>query len=220
MFIELRHETTLHIPFREASKVFKWNVSLQQRLTRLLGLAMGRFGRDTSSASKARIRLNKSRGWRLFFNQLHYAYDYRALWVWIDTRNSFRCRLPYFKRGRYPLDKCWIMPSKFLNHAHFSHSTTHLPVDSLRTALSTHLERWTDMVVYCIPAAAYYIYAAGPYRYVYQPGKGLGLRASCRLSKVYTHHLFCKTRTAPLRDKLICQRPEHRWQAAYKRWKW
>ena len=53
----------------------------QQLLTRLLGLAMGWFGRYSSSASKARMRVNKSRGWRLFFNQLRYAYDYRALWV-------------------------------------------------------------------------------------------------------------------------------------------
>ena len=53
----------------------------QQRLTRLLGLAMGWFGRDSSSTSKARICLNKSRGWRLFFNQLCYPYDYRTLWV-------------------------------------------------------------------------------------------------------------------------------------------
>ena len=58
MFIELRHETTLHIPFREASKVLQWIISLQQRLTRLLGLAMGWIGRDSSSTSKARIRLN------------------------------------------------------------------------------------------------------------------------------------------------------------------
>lgn len=35
MFIELRHETTLHIPFREASKVFvQMDCSLQQLLTR------------------------------------------------------------------------------------------------------------------------------------------------------------------------------------------
>ena len=81
VFIELRHETSIHIPFREASKVLSELFPLQQCLTRLSGLAMGWFGRYSSSASKARIRLNKSCGWRLFFNQLRYAYDYRAFRV-------------------------------------------------------------------------------------------------------------------------------------------
>jgi hypothetical protein len=84
IFVELRDETTMHIPFREASKVHILP-HLRVPLTLFAGLAMGWFRRESEEISSEGASVIEHCGWRSFVNQLLDARCRRLRWVRVSV---------------------------------------------------------------------------------------------------------------------------------------
>lgn len=88
VFVELRDETTLYIPFREASKVKITLSFLHSCVSLFLGLAMGWSSYHTWTKPNKGRGLDCSVCWRPIFDKLCYAYGGGANRIRINTRSS------------------------------------------------------------------------------------------------------------------------------------
>lgn len=114
VFIELRDSTTLHVPFREASKVIILYLSLNQSiLKRFKGLAMGWEGWHPATASPPRSCFHHCGCRWPFIYQLCNTYGGGTYWIRVDVWSASWYNIYHFKSKRHTPYNSGILSGAF-----------------------------------------------------------------------------------------------------------